>query len=277
MESNTQKGLYFLIIGLIITMICSLITSLSSFFTKDIFVSMFMSMFGIIALVGAILMIIGAIMFFMGRKEFGEKHQKNVKKALIIFVITFVTILAVAAIFIIMMIFSALSTMSITDHNTSFVASTFAAPTSLLIIIISIIGAVLGGLIYYFALIELEDETGKKILYAGIVSSIAISLLTSFYLAGTLNELFSSIAAHTTDFSALPYTQNISKISILGIISNLLYLYAFYNPYKRMKDGGLVPVTASAGQEPSPTRLCPNCGKTIPSNTNICPYCNKEI
>jgi MFS family permease len=272
MNCNTQKGLYFIIIGSIITMICSIITSISSFFTKDTAVSMITSIFGIVSFIGVILILIGAILFFMGRKEFGEKHHKNIKNVVIIFVIAFIAVVLVIAVFIAIIIFSAITTISSTNSNTS-----LTAPTSLLVMVVSIIGAVLGGLIYYFALLELEDKTGKIILYAGIVSSIAISIVTAFYLAGMLSELFSSISTSSSNFSALPFTQNIGKIGILGIIPNLLYLCSFYIPYKRIKNGELVPVASSVGQESFPSRICPNCGRSISFDANFCPYCSKKI
>jgi uncharacterized membrane protein len=272
MNCNTQKGLYFIIIGSIITMICSIITSISNFFTKDTAISMIISIFGIVSFIGVILSLIGVILFFMGRKEFGEKHQKNIKNAVIIFVIAFIVIVSVIAIFIASVIFSTITTISSTDSNTS-----LAAPTSLLVIVVSIVGAVLGGLIYYFALIELEDKTGKKILYAGIVTSIAISIVTSFYLAGMFSGLFSSISTGSRNFSALPFTQSIGKIGILGIIPNLLYLYSFYIPYKRIKDGEIVPVVSSVDQGPLSSRICPNCGRSIPFDANSCPYCSKDF
>jgi MFS family permease len=272
MNCNTQKGLYFIIIGSIITMIYSIIKSISSFFTQDAVTSMIIGIFGIVSFIGVILILIGALLFLMGRKEFGKKHQKNIMNAVIIFVINVFAILSILTIVIAIMIYSAITKTISTDST-----ATLAAPSLLIVIVVSIISAVLGGLIYYFALIELENKTGKKILYTGIVTSIAISMVTSFYLADMLGELFGSISTGNSDYSLFPFTQNFGKIAILGIIPNLLFLYSFYIPYKRIKDGELVPDISSVGQEPFPSRLCPNCGRSIPYDANVCPYCSKKF
>jgi len=271
MNSNTQKGLYFVIIGSLITMIFSIITSISNLFTKDAATSMIISMVGIVSLIGVILILIGAILFLMGRKEFGEKHQKNITNAVIIFVIEIV-IVSILAISIAITTFSAI-TKTLSTNSTA----TLAAPPSFIVIAISIISAVLGGLIYYFALIELENKTGKTILYVGIITSIAISIVTSFYLADLLGELFGSISTGSSGYSLFPFNQNIGIIGLLGIIPNMLYLFSFYIPYKRIKDGELVPVASSIGPGSFSDRICPNCGRSIPFDANSCPYCGKDF
>lgn len=267
MNCNTQKGLYYLIIGSIITMTYGLIASITGFFTQGTTASMAMGVLSIVSLIGAIILLIGVILFLFGKREFGEKHQNNVKNAVIIFCINLivVVILASAVAFI---AFSAVTTSSL---------ESVASPFSILIVIIAIISAVLGGLMYYFALIDLEDERGKNILYAGIISSIIISVITSFYIAGMLGELFGSIPTTSSSYSSFGFTQNAGKIGILGIIPNLLFLYAFYIPYKRIKDGELVPILSSSGQGNVASRMCPNCNKNIPDDANICPYCGKQF
>jgi MFS family permease len=271
MNCNTQKGLYFIIIGTIITIIYSIITSISYFFIKDVTTSMIISIFGIVSFIGAIIIFIGAILFFMGRKEFGKKHQKNVTNALIIIVINIIVV-SILTIVIIILTFSKIITASSTNG-----ISTLSAPFLPFIIIVSIISAALGSLIYYFALIELEDRNGKNILFAGIISSIAISIITSFYLAGMLGELFGSISTSSSSYTSFAYTQNVGKIGILAIIPNLLFLYSFYIPYKRIKDGDLVIIASSDSQASFSSRICPNCGRPIPFDANICPYCGKKL
>jgi MFS family permease len=270
MVCNTQKGLHFLIIGSIITMTYSVITSISSFFAQDAITQIIIGFLAIISFIGGILILVGAILFLMGRKEFGEKHQNNVKKAVIIFCISIIVtiFLTVSVAF---MTFSAISsaspTLSLEGLGGSF---------SILIVIISVISAVLGGLIYYFGLIELENETGKNVLFAGIISSIIISTITSFYLAGMLGEIFGSISS-TSSYSSLSFNSNIGAIGILGLIPSLIFLYAFYIPYNRIKNGELIPQVSTSTQSTSTSRICPNCGRPIPFDANICPYCGKDF
>jgi len=275
MDCKTKKGLLFLIIGAIITMVYSLFSSITSFITQDANVTVIMGFLSIISFIGAVLVLVGAIVFLTGRKEFGEKHQSNVMKAVMIFCINIV-IAVVLTVIISFMAYSAVSDIASAAEVGSSMGI-LAEPLSYFIVIIAIISAILGGLMYYFALKELEDERGKNILFAAIIASIAISIITSFYVAGMLGEVFGSISTDPSSYSSLALTQNVGIISILGVIPNLLFIYALYIPYNRIKNGELVPVVTSNGYQSAPRRICPNCNKNIPDDANICPYCGKQF
>ena len=265
MDCNTQKGLYFLIIGSIIMMICSAITSISNLFIKDSGTLISILIIGFVSFIGLIIVLIGAIIFLIGRKEFGEKHQKNVMNAVILFIISFVLII-IFSIGIALMAFSAITT-----------GETFGTYTTFYSILLIMISAILGALIYYFALIDLENETGKNFLYAGIISSIAISIITSFYLVNMLGDIFGTISKGSGGYSSLAFNQNFGAIGLFGIIPTLLYIYSFYIPYKRIKDGELLPIVQSNVKGPYSVSICPNCGKHIPFDAKICPYCGKHF
>jgi len=265
MDCSTQKGLYFLIIGLIITMIYGFITSVVTFITQDSTVMIIISFTAVVAFIGAILILIGAILFYLGRKEFGEKHENSVKKALIIFFINII----MAIVFVIAISFFTYAAIS---SSGSLDADQF----TLIFVITILTSAILGGLMYYFGLIELENEKGKNILYVGIISSIVISVITSFYIAGMLGELFGSISS-ISSYSSLSVTQNTGGIGVLGAIPSLLFLYAFYIPYKRIKDGELIPQATTSGSSTLPSRICPTCGRPIPEDAGTCPYCGKKF
>lgn len=268
MDCKTQKGLYFIMIGLIVTMIISLITSLTYFFIEEPTSSSAVTdALGFLSFIGAIIVLIGTIFFLLGREEFGEKHQNNVKNAVIIFCINLIVVIGFVSAISFMM-FSA-----VTTSSTEGVA--MSSPT--MFVIMMIVSAVLGGLMYYFALIYLEDEHGKKVLFAAVISSIAISIITAIYIAGLLGEIFGSISTDASSYSSSVFTQNVGGISILGLIPNLLYIYSIYVPYRRIKDGELVPVISSSSGGSAPSRVCPNCNKNIPDDVNICPYCGKNF
>jgi len=263
MDCKTQKGLYFLMIGLVITLTYGFITSVVNAIIQDTTVTLIIGFFGLIAFIGLILLLAGLYYFYIGRKEFGEKHENSVKKALTIFLINIIMSVIFASI-ISFFVFTAISGNSPTD---------LFAPVFM---IMAIISAILGGLMYYFGLIELENEKGKNVLYLGIISSIVLSIITSFYLAGMLGDLFGSIPSMSS-YSSLSITQNTGIIGIFGIIPNLLYLCAFYIPYERIKEGELVPQVTTSGGSTLPSRICPNCGRPIPEDAGICPYCGKKF
>ncbi len=267
MECKTQKGLYFIIIGSIISLIISIITSTTYLLIQSEEVQIIISILGIVSFIGAILILAGLITFYMGRKEFGEKHENNIKKALILVVVNIV-LAVVFTIAIAFMTFSAIvSSSSGTIETSGF---------SFLIIIFSLISSILGGLAYYFGLIELENETGKNVLFAGIISSILISAVTSFYIAGWLGDFLGDISS-MSKYSTLSFNQNIGGIGILGIIPGLLFLYAYYIAYNRIKQGELKPEIDTSINPNVSNRICPNCNKNIPFDANICPYCGKHF
>ena len=76
---------------------------------------------------------------------------------------------------------------------------------------------------YYFGLIELEDEKGKNILYGGIISSICISIITSVYISGFMSEIFETISSTTSNPSFTAF-QNFGGIGILSIIPGILFI-----------------------------------------------------
>jgi len=247
--------------------------SITGFLTQNTTASIIIGFSAIISGIGAITILIGAIFFLIGRKEFGEKHQKNVKNAVVIFCINVIITIIFTSAVVFMAFSAAISTSS---------AASLTSPFSILIVIITISSAILGGLMYYFALFELENEKGKKILYAAIISSIIISIITSFYVAGLLGEFLGTISTDygslgTSKYSSLGFTQNAGKIGILSIIPNLLFLYSFYIPYNRIKDGELAPQILISNNTTVTSRICPNCNKFIPFDANICPYCGKKF
>ncbi|MEF8879605.1 MAG: zinc-ribbon domain-containing protein, partial [Candidatus Thermoplasmatota archaeon] len=67
------------------------------------------------------------------------------------------------------------------------------------------------------------------------------------------------------------FLEKISRMSAYGIIGNILYLIAFIIPYKRIKNGELLPVL------PGHLKRCMNCGKAVPSGSIVCPYCGSRF
>jgi MFS family permease len=257
MENYTKNGLMFIIIGIIISMITSFLLGLYQFFvpTENVAAILGYVGFGMIGSIGGLLTLVGAILFFVGRKEFGEKHQQFVIYAAVTIVIGIV----------ITTFFSIIGALL-------FNSMIYTIPA------ITVIGAVTGGLGYVFALFELESDTGKKLLYTALFVSIVISVLIGFLNAGQIGELIENYPAENS-MNAFSYLSNVSIYSTLGIISSLFWLTAVYLAYKRIKDGELVPknINLFDKRETISERHCPNCAKIIPEDAKICPYCGKRF
>lgn len=262
MKGNTQKGLYYLIIGFLITAIFSAVNSISALVIKDIEALSVIGFFGIIAFFGFILVVAGAVFFLKGKKEFGETHQKNVEKAVIIFVLQIVITMALNFL-LSMFTFSMIAPSSAPDA--------IAAVLLIIIITVTVVNAVVGGLLYYFALIELQNETGKTVLYAAIICSIVVSVLTSAYVAAV-----SGSASIAEIQSTNPFMQNPGIMGLLGLLPSLLYIYALYIPYTQIKNGELIAQLQSTDASSS-DRFCTNCGRNIPFDAVACPYCAKRF
>jgi len=274
MENYTKNGLIFLIIGMIISMISTGLLGVYQFLTPDESVSNLFSMigFGIIGGIGGLLILVGGVLFLIGRKEFGERHQKFVLYAVIIFIVGIIISSVVGGIGTFITISQSMVNGSETDI--SWVGYSILTST--------IIGSITGSLAYVFALYELEDKNGKRILYLAFIVSIIITIIIGFFSIGAIEAMIADISSggSSTDFtSSFTYTSQITQYSALGIISNILWLITLYIPYNRIKKGELVPqkTTVLGTTIPSPERVCPNCQKEIPNDARICPYCGKNF
>jgi MFS family permease len=274
MENYTKNGLIFLMIGIIIGIISTGLLGIFQFISPDESTSNIFSFigFGIIGAIGGLLVLIGGILFLVGRKEFGEKHQKFVLYAVIIFIVGLVISSIIAGIGTFISISQSFA--GGTEIDTSMMGYS--------IIISTIIGSITGGLTYVFALYELEDDKGKRILYLAFIVSIIIGIIIGFLSLGAIETLIEDIPidGSPTDFtSTFGFTSQITQYSTLSVISNILWLITLYLPYKRIKNGDLIPQVISLSQETQtiPERICPNCQKNIPTDANICPYCGKTF
>jgi hypothetical protein len=260
-DSKTQFGLLFLISGSILNLIFAIVYSIFALIISDKALISIIKMISNFQNIGSILIIIGAVLFFIGRKEFGKKHHNNVNIAFNLFAINFVLILVYGSGFY-FLINSAMSQIN-------------SSSISIFYIIVLTIIAILGGLTFYFALIELEDEFGKKVLISGIISSILISIISYFIIIGMISDIIESISLDRTSALSNVY-QSISGIALLSIIPSILYIIALYIPYKRIKQGKSVAQFKTDDNLTIPQKNCILCNRKIPYNAVKCPYCGRD-
>jgi len=274
MDSYTKNGLLLILIGLLFAAISTLLSGLFFYMipienTSNFIGYILSASFGGI---GGLISLIGAILLIAGRKEFGEKHQKYIIYALVIFIAGMIISGVIVGIGIFF---------TISDYMTeaSAISNTNLAPV---VFISTVVGAITGGLTYVFALYELENKKGRYVLYAAFILSVVIAIIIGVFSMGLIDELYSDILTDPSsmDFSSsFTFSSNISEYSIFGAISSVLWIIAVYIPYKRIKDGDLVPKKVEEYNPSSPPseRICPNCKKDIPTDANICPYCGKHF
>jgi MFS family permease len=296
MDCKTKTGLLFLMITQIAGIISGIIMY-SMFYSIDLTnittenaINMFFSMMpgAIIGGIGGFIGLIGAIFFLIGRKEFGEKHQKFVFYAIIIFITSIVVTAILGGIMTLSTYSSVSSGFGPSSDHSQIVDSLKIAMT--MTAFITLITTALGGLMWVFALYQLENKNGRMALFVALIVMIVVSAITGFLSIAMFNDYLNSEAfidlVSSGTSSLTSYSQYISSyqwigpsaiISLIGnIISGVLMFIALYIPYQRIKSGVLLPIISTTNSGES-DRKCPNCNRTIPFDANVCPYCNKHF
>ncbi|RKX96059.1 MAG: hypothetical protein DRN01_03005 [Thermoplasmata archaeon] len=226
MSGYTEKGLVLIILSLVLT----IILNLTVFFTG------FYSIGGLNQITG-LLTLIGLILMFVGRKEYGVKHQRFVVYAVVVFLIA-VVFSVIYLFYIAAMIFSAVSTGNVD----------FSAFVSILYMVQ--ITAILGGLVNVFLLHELESWNGRIVLYAAFVAVVFTSILVVYAAAPAVEDLVTNMEKNfetnrysfqTNEFT-VELQKSLSRLNIYGVINSLLFLVATVIAYRRVKSGEVLQV-----------------------------------
>ena len=295
MKSYTQKGLMLLMISIIISIIASIILYFS-WSTIDIESTSVESLMNIliaiipgliIAAIGGVLSLIGAILIFMGRNEFGEKHAKYINYALIIILIS-IGVSVISGVVSSFMQYSSQSSIIFENQDTTAFIESFRTSTIVSSITTAIV-SMISGLVWVFGLYNLENDTGKKILIAAYISVVAVAIITAFSMMMFYDELidsdlFQETINSSTSSSTLSTSQLLSSLSNLGntlligmiggAINSALFFFAVYIPYNRIQSGELTQVVSDQyGNQ----KRCMGCGRIVPSDSRICAYCGKEL
>jgi len=280
MESKTKTGLLLLMIYVLISLVSGIV-AYSLFYSVDLTTgettgaSILASLVSVIpililAFVGGLIGFIGAIFMLLGRKEFGEKHQKFIFYALLVFVVAIV-VMIITTIVVAFFTYSYVSNLIPGDsiNDTNFMSSTVL----IIIVIIGLISVILSNLIWVFGLYQLENNTGRICLVLYYILSIAVSLILYVYIA-----LSGSVPS--TGIGSSSYSQWVGMtgfISLLAsILPNIFLFVSIYIPYQRISSGELVPIPPMESSA-APSRMCPNCGRSIPFDATTCPYCGKRF
>jgi len=286
MKNYTKRGLLFLMISVIISIIATVfiffvwnsinLESISSENLANLLIAIIPPV--IVSAIGGILALVGAIFIYMGKDEFGEKHARYIKYALILVVISilFGIISGVISSFIqysstSYTIFGTTDTSQLLENlRVSFAVSS----------ITTVIGAMIGGLIWVFGLYQIENDIGKKILITAYISMIIVAIAVAISSFLFFTEFSNSILAEdladtqTTSqlLSSMQYLGDTLTISVIGgIIQSSLLFVAIYIPYKRIDSGELTPVL------PHNMKICKNCGREAGSEYVICAYCGHRF
>jgi len=186
MKEYTKTGLLLLMISEIIAVIAAifLYSFWLSFNTENIapenFTNFFMAIIpgAVIGGIGGLLGLMGAILMLVGRKEFGEKHRKFIFYAVLVFVISIVV--SVILVGISLFVTFASVGQSFTSESPDDMVDFFRNNNFMIITAITtLISATLGGLIWIFGLYQLENKTGRIVLFAAYISMIITATIVA--------------------------------------------------------------------------------------------------
>jgi len=270
MSNQTKTGLLLIMIGMATTIFSNIILFFTNFNVsatdiEEIYIRLLPAL--VIVIIGGLLILIGAIMIIISRKEYGEKHSKFVVYAILIFCISIIVVFILRTI----SSYTQYSLLSI-GFNSSADFTGFV----LITVLSSFVSAVLGSLIYVFLLYQIENKKGRYILFAAFLTSIIFSIVIAIYNYALFTDMFNEILnsgniSGTSTTILFEQLSNISKVSILSVINGILFIIAAYIPYKRIVTGELVPVL------PGHLKRCRFCGRVGPSDSVICAYCGNKF
>jgi hypothetical protein len=240
MDNKTEMGLLLIIVGTGL----SLLSALGNIAGGAAGVACIVSLLGFLALV---LLLIGVILMFVGRKEFGEEHHKFVKYAFVAFLLGIIIIIIGSILMVAGAISAAMEAGVDSEEDIDYSLIAEGMTTGLIVIqlggIVILIGEVL--LVY-----KLEDDLGRNILHLALVIGIIVSIVSTYLISQTMSELMDELdktpeEEHEEVFE--DFSQRTNVIGGLGLITSALLLIGYIIPYQRIKRGELKPVTFPTG------------------------------
>lgn len=196
-----------------------------------------------IGALGSLLILIGAILVIIGRKAFGRVHSRNVMTALGLFILGFIGAIVLGVIFAISVIGSIGGTQ---DPRT--VATAFGNALNTLLIGTIIVGAIagIGSVLFTYAL---QEKTGKMILWAAYVASVAVTIVIFAVISPLIQQAVNDAVAGGTYNSAplVALQTQQASLTLLNAIPSLLFAAAAYLAWTRVNRGEIPPSTTPPG------------------------------
>lgn len=203
--SRTSTGILFMIVALLISWI------------------------PYVNIIGSILAIVGGFLIILGRAAFGANHSRNVWIAAALFIIGIIAE--------IVLIFSFAFNLVAIEVNPQGASIAAAVRTQLQNLVIgTLVVAAMEGLVYVLGFYELEDKTGRLLLWAAYFTSLAISVGILLYLYPGISAAVTQALSGTT-FNAAPVSAFQNEETLLGMLNAIpyaIYAFAFYKAKKRI-------------------------------------------
>lgn len=178
----------------------------------------------IIVLIGGLLILIGAILVILGRKAFSSRHATFVVLSVVIFLISLAAAVAIAVPF-------ALAITSATTGGQVDTASVAGAFQQLVYGAAAV--AAFGGVANVLFVHELENRTGKYLLYAGYAAAVAVEIVVAYLSLA----LFATLPPRVTLVDILNLQGQLGTYQLLRGVPGVIFAAAFYLAYGRIQRG----------------------------------------
>jgi len=180
--------------------------------------------------IGGLLILLGILFLFLGRREISDAHAHNVMIALVLMIIA--VIMAVFGVG--MLIFS-------------LILGNTASATGWFYVLMA--GGMVGAIAYYFLLVELENDLGRKVLIAAVIVTIVAQIIVMAVAAQGLSEIVDTVEeAKEEDWTddelndaVDEFQEELAAASAATLLGQALILFAVYIPYDRIMKGELRP------------------------------------
>src|SRR2546427_4609004 len=182
-----------------------------------------------ISLLGALLLLIGAIFVILGRKAFGAGHSRNVVLAIVLFFVRVIGTIILGGIF----VGAIISAAGCADPAVLAHAFVRASNTRLIgVIVVSAISGI-GSVLFTYAL---QQQIGKILLWAGYAANVAIAIAVYAIISPLFAAAFTqATSGGTYDPGPLLAVQSqATALVILSVIPSVLFAAATYLAWSRV-------------------------------------------
>jgi len=202
-------------------------------------------------LVGGILAIIGAILVIVGRKEFGAAHSRNTIWSIIIFCVGLTTVFVSSIVFFMAVTSAAFAHATGNALDPATLSQTLSSSFNTLLIGAAIGGAILGiaQVLFTYAI---QNQNGKILLWCGYAASLAVIvvefIIISPLIANAASQSFTGTTYNPQPFNSLQ--TELGLLRFLGFIPAVLFASALYLAWSQIGKGEI----PSTVQQPAKLR-----------------------
>ncbi len=179
---------------------------------------------------GGLLALVGAVLMILGRGSFGDAHARNVVLSVVLYVIGLVIGILVALSF-----GFSVAEIQMSGASGSSAAGALSVAFNDLLVGLIITGAIIGIAIIVFTY-AIQDRLGRILLLAGYFSSLSVGIFVLSVISAQVTIALQSASLSSAVSSLQSQAQ---LLRLLGFIPGIIYATAYYRVRQRVERGEL--------------------------------------